>query len=293
MTDPHLLRLLDLICRELGAEDARIEIGGREPADERAVWSALPGGARLVALFADAPDDRRSVGERLTELSRSFASAGDSGLEWSALSGELASRRLDDELAMLADRAGAVRSVVVDAQSPVIWGTSEMRRSGEDVDSAIRAADALAAADRVGVDLARLLERDEDDAQTVLEARGVEPPVLAFLVREVERIRQRSRRSGSAWRHHLLTARAIAAVRRGRGEEAQVKEMIHDRDFGYLARSFANIYRLLLVFDGEFSELAAEGAVVHALPVIEHLVLALPPVDPPPKGGRVIRLPPR
>lgn len=293
MTDPHLARMLDLVRRELEAADARIEIGGREPADDCIVWCPLPGGARLVAIFDAPPGDRGSVRERLGVLARSFESTGESAMDISVLSGELASRRLDDELAALADRAGAVRAVVIDAQSPVIWGTSEMRRSGEDVESAFGAADALAAAERSGIDLARLLEQGEEDPRAVLEARGVEPPVLSFLVRSIERIRQHSRRSGSAWHHHLLTARAIAAVRRNNADDEPVKVMVHERGFGYLARSFANIYRLLLVFDGEFSELAAEGAVVHALPVIERLVLGLPPVEPPPKGGRVIRLPPR
>ena len=45
-------------------------------------------------------------------------------------------------------------------------------------------------------------------------------------------------------------------------------------------RGFANIYLLLVVFEGAFSELYVESAVVHALPGIEHLVLSLPPLDP-------------
>ena len=45
------------------------------------------------------------------------------------------------------------------------------------------------------------------------------------------------------------------------------------------------------MFDGPFSELHAEAATLKALPMIERLVLALPPIDPGPRGGaRVIDL---
>ena len=49
---------------------------------------------------------------------------------------------------------------------------------------------------------------------------------------------------------------------------------------------------LLAVFEGAFSELSVEAGLLHALPAIEQLVLALPPLDPEPaaNGGRVIRL---
>ena len=62
--------------------------------------------------------------------------------------------------------------------------------------------------------------------------------------------------------------------------------------FGYLVRGFANIYLLVLVFEGAFSELYVESAVVHTLPAIEQMLLALPPLDPEPgaKRGRVIPL---
>jgi hypothetical protein len=58
-----------------------------------------------------------------------------------------------------------------------------------------------------------------------------------------------------------------------------------------MARSFANIYLLAVVFDADFSELHVESAIVHALPAVEQLLFALPPVDPPPKGARVLSFP--
>ncbi|MEZ4225035.1 MAG: hypothetical protein R3B13_29040 [Polyangiaceae bacterium] len=288
--DGAVFRVLELVRERLGAVDARIEIGGRPPEDPCQLFESLPGGARVVAIFETPPADRDTVAHNLHELTRSFAQSVSGAFDLVVLGSELASRRLDDELARLADQAGAVRAVVVDVQSPVLWGTSEIRRGDEDVESALRTARALGAAEQSGVDFARLLERSEEQARELLVARGVDAPLSSFLLREAERVRQRSRRSGAAWRQHLLSARGIAHVRSD-GRAASSREVVHDAGFGLLSRGFANIYRLVLVFDGDFSELHAEGAVVHVLPVIEKLVLALPPVEPPPKGGRVIRLP--
>ena len=289
MHDAALLRLLDLIKRKLGADDVRAELGGREPRDEHLVWCPLPGEYRVVAVFDQLPEDREARARRLEVMVRSFAGTLQSDEhERPQISSELASRRLDDALDALADRAGAVSAVVIDAQSPVVWGISGTRRGDEDVETSIRTADATEMAVRAGVDFAALLEREPIEVQALLEQRGVDSGTARFLAREAERIRQASRRSTAAWRHHLLTARAIAAVRSDGGEpSAYQRDAVRGESFGYLARAFANIYRLLLVFEGPFSELHAEAAVVHALSHIERLVLALPPVEPPPAGERV------
>lgn len=283
-----LLRLLDLVRRELPADDARIELGGREPEPEHNLWCELSEGFRLVAVFDAPPADPGQRKTHLEALARSFSGAL-SGVDFDAPGDrhELASRRLDDELEALADRAGAIRAVVIDTQSPVIWGTSGARRHEDDVDTALHTARAVDKAQQAGVDLAGLLE--SDDPMAVMADCGVERSVAHFLAQDVERIRKESRRSGSAWRHHLLTAHGIAAVR---GEkEAPEDLLLRDAEFGLIVRAFASIYRLLLVFDGQFSELHAEAAALRALPVIERLVLALPPIDPGPKGGaRVIDL---
>ena len=60
---------------------------------------------------------------------------------------------------------------------------------------------------------------------------------------------------------------------------------MRDHDFGYVARSFADIYVLVLVFDRPYDELCAEREIAAALPVIERLILALPPLDPGPLAG--------
>lgn len=59
-----------------------------------------------------------------------------------------------------------------------------------------------------------------------------------------------------------------------------------------LARTFAGIYVLSLAFRGALSEPVAVGALLHAAEAVERLVLARPPIEPPP-GGKVIRLPRR
>jgi hypothetical protein len=95
-----------------------------------------------------------------------------------------------------------------------------------------------------------------------------------------------------------LSARALAAVRALPEMETLHKgghlhHTVSGEDFGYIARSFAAIYVLVLAFPGPFDELRAHRAVVLALPHIEGLVLALPPLDPAPTRGAVVALRPR
>ena len=51
MAEPGIQRFLDLVVRELGAADARIEIGGKDPKPGRYLWYALGNGWRVVAQF--------------------------------------------------------------------------------------------------------------------------------------------------------------------------------------------------------------------------------------------------
>lgn len=72
----------------------------------------------------------------------------------------------------------------------------------------------------------------------------------------------------------------VARLHKGGHLHATVRE----EDFGFIARSFATIY-VVLVFEGRFDELRAERGATQALPVIERLVLALPPIEPDPPVG--------
>jgi hypothetical protein len=73
----------------------------------------------------------------------------------------------------------------------------------------------------------------------------------------------------------------LATLRKG-------KHLRHVERMGkgpYIAHSFAGIYLLVLAYAAPFDELRAERAIAESLPRIEHLVLALPPLDPSPSAG--------
>ncbi len=286
----RLLKLLELCQKELQASEARLELSTRDPADDKTLVASLRGGWQLVVVLPKPPDDLDAASARLEILAKSFIGLTTNPDDWSAMSRELVARRLDDELAEISERAGAVRALVIDRQSPMIWGTSGARRSDEDVDTGIKTAEALDTVLKAGVDMQELTNADADGARELLSTKGAP---ATFLSREAERIRSESR-SGNAWRHHLLVSKAIFGARRAfRADShsgAHLRVLVHEADFGYLARAFASIYCLILVFDGAFSELHAEAAAVHGIGAIERLVLALPPVDPPPRGGKVISL---
>lgn len=284
------LRLLDVVQRELGAEDVRYELGGRDPDDPSIVWHRLDNGWRLVVVFGSAVTERPGVEEKLKQLVSSFAGL-IQGAAQNQEEREPRTHRLDDELEALAVRAGAVGAVVIDDKSPVLWGTSEPRRDGSDVDGALRIAGWIAEAQSYGLDLLDLLELEDELLQNRIETLEVPAEQRANLVSHLARMRSRGPRSAAAWRRQLLIARAIERVRQAHDIGASgLRIFVQEDDLGVLARSFANIYRVVLAFGGAFSELQAEGALIHALPLVEKLVLALPPVDPEP-GARVLRLP--
>jgi hypothetical protein len=100
------------------------------------------------------------------------------------------------------------------------------------------------------------------------------------------------------WRRHFAARKAIQLVRRmpelgslHRG--GHLNRTVSEPDFACVAKSFAAIYLLVLVYPGPFDELRASKAISQALPVIESLVLALPPRDPPPSlaGAKAMRRP--
>jgi len=229
MTDPGLLRFLELVVRELSASDARVEVGGRDPEDPRLVFRMAPNGGRVVVVFDAPPPDRAAVDERLEAMLNTFHS-GVTELSPNSASSrtppDMAGRRLDDELGRLSDRAGATDAFVFDLASPVIWGAS--RSESED---------------------------REKLYQTVIDC-----------VREA---------------HSELRQQHTARLR--------VNETVE-----CLARPFAGLYVVALAFQGNnISEPVALGAILHAMPAIERFVLALPPVDPPPGGAKIVRMPAR
>jgi hypothetical protein len=228
MTDPGLLRFLELVVRELNANDARVELGGNDPDDPRLVFRHSANGGRVVVVFDEPPADRAGVEERLDVLIATLH-----GNEISEQTGsspprtppDIAGRRLDDELGRLSDRAGAAGALVFDLASPVIWGAS----------------------------------RSESENRELL----FEDVIVA--VRD-----------------------AHAQLRQGHTLRLRIDEAVE-----CLARPFAGLYVVALAFKGDISEPVALGAVLHAMPLIERFVLALPPVDPNPGGGKIVRMPAR
>lgn len=91
------------------------------------------------------------------------------------------------------------------------------------------------------------------------------------------------------------TERVIARVRSLKGvamlaRGGHVAHLERGRSGGYLARSFATIYVLIVIFDGAIDELRAERALREHMPAVERLVIALPPRDPIGGSANVVSL---
>lgn len=294
VSDNNLLRLLELIQRELGAREARIELGGEPPGSPDCIWAPLPGGWRLVARFDDAALDTKRLGVKLKHLAESYFDLQLNAPEPSPEGYKTWTiRRLDEELYGLAARTGAVSATIIDFQSPVVWGQSEPRHGGESVTAAMEITKLLVAASRQGLDIESLCQATDEEARHTIAGSELAEPERSGLRQQVARLRSLA---VNRRKSELLAYRAIAALRDRPSVEnpppsGHFRQVCHETGFGFLARSFASIYILVLVFDDTYSELHAEAALLHALPVIERLVLALPPIEPPPKGGRVVKLP--
>jgi hypothetical protein len=290
MADTAVLRFLELVARELGASDVRAELGGRDPTAENIVWKTTPGGFRIVAIFDEPLADRQAAQLRLDRMADTFSQTLSELHSSSARAAATAlpARRLDDALEALRARTGAVSIVVIDGNSPVLWGSSEPGHELINVDDLARVGGSLAVARDRGLTLDQLALQDADALITALRKRGIErthEELLSTLVsRDVDE---------STARHRLLTTLAIASVRQKMHRGEHVRSVHHEAQYGYIARGFANIYQIIAVFEGPFSELHVESAILHVLPGIEELLFALPPVDPPPSKGQVIRLRPR
>jgi hypothetical protein len=127
-------RLLAIVCRELGARQAVVlELEGSPAADDaRDLRSPLPGGRVLVARFDAPPTERDAKQRRLEMLASTFEAA--SGPEEAARprARPPVAHSLRDELRTLCARAAAVNALIVDANSPVVWGAADSACLGGD-----------------------------------------------------------------------------------------------------------------------------------------------------------------
>lgn len=285
----ELLKLLDVVKRELGADDARAEIGGQPPEGSRHVTAALGEWWRVVAIFDEPvadPDAKRAKLERLLAPFDDVTKRSEPPTH--PVEKQLA---LDTELDALAERAGARAALVFDERSPVLWGCSAPRADGWDVVM-------MEEADQ----LARTLRRaGADPAEWIVEGMPSQDELSELGIDETEAQRwsHRAHRfhqiephwSRAEWSEAVQIATAVGAARAAcKGGRAPERFVAHEETWGIFARGFAQIYLVALVYDGPYSELHAEGPLLRALPHIENLVLSLPPVEPPPRGAKVIAL---
>jgi hypothetical protein len=200
----------------------------------------------------------------------------------------LIQRRLDDELYALSARVNASGALVIDLHSPVVWGCSETKVGDEPSEGWVETVQVFDLASSKGVDLSLISGLTEVDQAALLEPFSREEKL------RIERVALRlTGHSLRARRAHLLRALALRDVRQWSKEQepgSSLRKLVHGEKLGYFARSFAGIYLLVVYFPGGFSELHVEAAALHALPLIERLVLSLPPVDPTPERGKVIQL---
>jgi hypothetical protein len=365
---------LAIVRRDLGAADARIVEPGQEPPSEGfALGCDLPGDRRLVAIFSEAPPDPEVRTQRLEMLASSFHAMLEAR-DRSRPARPPPAMSLHEELSALVQRAGAVDAVVIDARSPVVWGTAGEERAAPSLAPAADTAERIRSIGGVreveeqtevarlsrqyglagGVSLwmdpratelvpRALCERHRivpvgkhgstlvigmadpqnlDAVHDVVLVTGLNvDPVIAgasmialyarwndghdtrtydeviAAIPEDERPRREvfARAAAAAWSRHLASRKAVAAIR-ALPETAtlhkggHVHVTVNEPGFGYVARSFAAIYVLVVVYDHPFDELGAERAVRAALPAIERLVVALPPLDPEPRMAGVVAI---
>ena len=239
------MRLLELVVRELDATDARLEIGGLPPTDERTIWVDVEPPRRLVVVFEEPPEDRAAKRERLIALAAAFHDAASQGQRGSVPppSTDTVKAALRIELETIAEAVDARAVFVFDGSSPVVWA-AHPTEVGESVDALLTHAAGERGGSRTDV-----LRHDAGWA--------------------IERAREAIDESGSTAGMYVTE---------------------HAENRGALLRGLGGAYVVALLFAGGFAEPRAHGAVEHARGRLEKLIARLPPVDPPPKGGNVVRL---
>jgi hypothetical protein len=127
-------RVLSLVRRDLGAVEAHIVEATASPpgADSaRELRCELADGRVLLARFSEPLDDRETRQRRLEMLASTFdAVVQEPGAK--PRSRPPLIRSLQDELKALSERAGAANAVVIDANSPVVWGAATTDGLGSD-----------------------------------------------------------------------------------------------------------------------------------------------------------------
>ncbi len=288
-------RLASILKRELDAEDVHIASDisditsdADEPHPATTLTWDLGRGRMLVLTFSTPPSDLEEKRTRLAVLIESFADL------FAEVVPEVPRPRpeptitLQSELNALAGRTHASCAIVIDAKSPVVWGASEAPTNADDEPLDAQTHVAFAHTKELGIYWRELLARppgslalrerkERKESKTTEAGRTLclVPPIdeLAGLTPTEREIIAQYAELG---RISITRVRANAVLPQlHRGEH--LHEAVLDESIGYLARSFATIYVLILVFPGPFDELGAERAIARTLPIIEKLVISLPP----------------
>lgn len=275
-------RYLEMIRQKLGARDVRLELG-LEPPSSTLVSAPLAHGVVVVAHFDGASTtDLGAARETLVEVIEAFREAGEEAA--AALASSRPSSHppasgpehvLTEALESLTHLAKAELALVIDDASPEIWGASDEVLLFHSTDDALSTARLDARMAESSLTLPALLAMDDVARREKLTEAGVAASDVSSLARQLGRLAEVTTEIPlSRW---LRIAHSIAAARGVEGAQA-------GRTY---VRAFAGIYRAILVYEGTFSELHAEGALLRALPTIEKLVTALPPRDPVAGGAKV------
>ncbi len=276
MESPALDRLLALARRELGALDAWVQSPDDAAADDHLAGApsrphghrisvALPNEHALVAILPAEVDDVEAKARRLEMLAETFREILDPNR--SQGSRPPPAQSLHEALEALRARAEAFDALVIEAQSPVVWA-----RAGASVDAEpwLGPPPDNVVELRPGHDAAHAVSGGEGHTSEKVRAGTPVPPMPDEKHERVERALGEVR-----------ALSAMATLHKG----AHLHHAERRDELGWIARSFAGIYVLVLVFDRLYDELRAERAIALSLPVIERLVTALPPIDPEPFAG--------
>jgi hypothetical protein len=275
-------RFVGLILRDLKAAHVRfLPAHTPPPQADNALVARLPDGRLVVATFAAMPAERDALARRLEMLASSFAVASVFEGEQRAKTERLP-RSLHEELRALAARAHAQDAVVVDSQSPIVWGSaSTLARQGarrEPGDSAVPGfSSPVLTKERPSHDW------EEDSAALADGAQdaGIDPDIVALSARAIEWFHQKSQSMPPSAQPHALQS----SSHRGRNAAFLGVTSHMTDDGGYVASGFSGIYALILVYHAPFDEMRAHRALGESLARIERLVMALPPFDPDPTTG--------
>lgn len=278
-------RFVALAKRELQADDVRV-LAAHETTPEAAnvLVARLPDGGHVIASFATEPKDHEALTRRLAMLASTFTEALAAPPPPKLRARPRPATSLHEELKALATRARALDVVVIDTDSPVVWACAS-------VPARPRARNELILRDVSDRELSVRLADDESgslqDIESPLSRNERKPPPAESMAMMSDdgSDDEDDEEKDSQETESEATRRAVAAVRRlpldGVHKGKHLRHVERDRDF-YLVLSFSGIYLLCLVFEGDFDELRAERAAADALPRIERLVQALPPLDPDP-----------